>query len=415
MFELAPDGYIVVTANTDLLPVVAYSFENNFRLEGSAQNILVEILSADIKLRLNNISVLPEAMILKRNNHWERYLTGNIYDNRATFEQWPPEGSTSTGGWLETNWTQNAPYKNFCPIDPVTEQRSVVGCPATAMAQIVNYFETVNEMEFTDDEDDYYHSYAGRNYWIDDDSHIHDFLSFPLINQYLDSLRYKFENHLPLNNEEKAAISFACGVAARQVYTSQVSGTFGVNQAMEAYQRFGFEEAVLLDETNPDFYPFLSQNMMDGRPAHLAVVDEGWTMVTDGYNTDEYYHLNFGWGGSYNGWYLLPEEIPYGLTVIEGCVMNIAYPPLPSGENELLNNIPQIEFYPNPVSTHLTIKSETSKNTEFHIYHCTGEILKKGLLSKEGVLDVSDLPGGMYIIRLNEDAETIRFGKFIKY
>ena len=69
--------------------------------------------------------------------------------------------------------------------------------------------------------------------------------------------------------------------------------------------------------------------MMDARPAHLAIVDPGWTMghnvVVDGYNTDNYYHLNFGWGGSYNGWYLLPDEIPYGLTVIEGLIVDIAY------------------------------------------------------------------------------------------
>ena len=35
------------------------------------------------------------------------------------------------------------------------------------------------------------------------------------------------------------------------------------------------------------------------------------------------FHLNFGWGGPYNGWYLLPDEIPYGLTVIEGAIVDI--------------------------------------------------------------------------------------------
>jgi len=49
----------------------------------------------------------------------------------------------------------------------------------------------------------------------------------------------------------------------------------------------------------------------------------GHNVVIDGYNTDEYFHLNFGWGGTYNGWYLLPDEIPYGLTVIEGAIVDI--------------------------------------------------------------------------------------------
>ncbi len=61
-------------------------------------------------------------------------------------------------------------------------------------------------------------------------------------------------------------------------------------------------------------YPHLQQNIKDALPAHLALVDPGWTtghnVVVDGYNTNDYYHLNFGWGGSANGWYLLPQEVP---------------------------------------------------------------------------------------------------------
>lgn len=59
-------------------------------------------------------------------------------------------------------------------------------------------------------------------------------------------------------------------------------------------------------------------------------MDPGWqyghNLVVDGYNTDNYYHLNFGWGGSYDGWYLIPDEIPYGLTVIEGIIVDILQP-----------------------------------------------------------------------------------------
>jgi hypothetical protein len=67
--------------------------------------------------------------------------------------------------------------------------------------------------------------------------------------------------------------------------------------------------------------------MKDALPAHLAVVNPQWTtghnLVVDGYNTNDYYHLNFGWGGSYNGWYLIPDELPYQLTVIEGVIIDI--------------------------------------------------------------------------------------------
>jgi hypothetical protein len=48
-------------------------------------------------------------------------------------------------------------------------------------------------------------------------------------------------------------------------------------------------------------------------------------MVVDGYNTGGYYHINFGWGGSYDSWYLLPNELPLELTVIEGVIVDIIH------------------------------------------------------------------------------------------
>jgi TonB family protein len=71
----------------------------------------------------------------------------------------------------------------------------VAGCPATAMAQVVNYYKTINETVFSDVEDDYYHSYAGRNYWIDNDYIAIDFPSFPDLNAYLDTVTIGFENN----------------------------------------------------------------------------------------------------------------------------------------------------------------------------------------------------------------------------
>ncbi len=345
------------------------------------------------------------------------------------FQQWPDEGTTSTGGWLETNWTQSSPYDKYCPIDPVTSQRSYVGCPATAMGQIVNYYQTVNSTEFTDD-DDYYHSYAGRNFWIDDDYQDHDFLSFPEINDYLDSISTKYEDGNPLTNDDKAALSFACGVAASQVYTSQGSGTFGVDQAFDAYMKFGFADAVLMDDSDTNMFSVMSQNMMEARPAHLAVVNEQWTsghnVVVDGYNTDDYYHVNFGWGGSNNGWYLLPEEFPLQLTVIEGVIVSIAYPPI----NTNLFNIPtknrvNIKIYPNPANDFLEVELDLidSEKITVSIMDLFGRIIYKAkqntsaIQNKQGFslnlnyISNRKLSPGAYLLKV-ETAEYSTIAKF---
>jgi hypothetical protein len=314
----------VVSGSLNLPPIIAYSFTSNFQ-DGTNANPLYDMLFADITLRLENVQKLPKKIIQERYLEWNSYIEENpIVIGR--FEQWPPEGTTSTGGWLETSWTQQAPYNNFCPLDKANGGRSVAGCPSIAMAMILDYHKTTNDVMFNDS-DDYHHNYGGNNYWIDNDYVSYNFPSFPTLNGYLANLSSHYQNQTPTTDIDVAALTFACGVAAKQVYGSEGSGTFGVDQAFTAYRKFHCTTCTLIRDTDSNVYGRIAKNMIDALPAHLAVVDEGWTkghnLVVDGYNTDDFYHLNFGWGGVYNGWYLLPDEIPYGVTVLEGVIVDI--------------------------------------------------------------------------------------------
>jgi hypothetical protein len=325
VFDLNSPGYLIVTGSYDLPPVIAYSFTSNFQTNIDG-NPLFDLLYADLTLRLQYIQLVAEKTLEERHLQWDSYIKGTPLST-GKFEQWPPEGSTPTEGWILTDWHQSAPYNNFCPLDLAHGgARSVAGCPAVTMAQILNYHNTTMNVVF-DDSDDYYHAYGGNNYWIDNNYVQYSFKSFPQLNTYLSTLQSHYENQIPPTNDDKAAITFACGVAATQVYGASGSGTFGVNQAFEAYQRFNCTTISLLDENDPDLYERLSSNMKDALPAHLAIMNEeedsGHNLVVDGYNTDNFYHLNFGWGGSNNGWYLIPDDLPNELTVIEGIIVDI--------------------------------------------------------------------------------------------
>lgn len=332
--HLQPMGFIVVSADTELFPIYSYSFTNNFyRTDKNEFNPLDNLLKQNISNFLENKDLKTTEINKRINAEWNYYLSEYFNPNKnKELIQWPPAGTTSTGGWLETNWSQGNPYNQFCPLDLDNGGRSLAGCPAVALAMVINYYETVNSTTFTDD-DDYVHNYSGNNFTIDDDYVTYDFLNFPAINSFLSDITIKYNNQQTITDEQAAALTFACGVAATQVYSAGGSGTFGIDQAFEAYQKFNFASAELIDETNPDFYTIFSQNMIDGKPAHVASTDPppvtmGHNYVADGYNTDNYYHLNMGWGGSYNNWYLIPDEIPYGLTELEGAILNICDPPI---------------------------------------------------------------------------------------
>jgi hypothetical protein len=411
LVAIEPEGFMVVSADTGLPPILYYTFTGACPGDDAYAQQFISFISYDIAGRVDVLDNLPPSVVSERNRQWEDLLGGVAARDGRLFQQWPPEGTTPTGGWLWDNWTQSAPYNNFCPIDPVTNQRSVAGCPATAMAMVLNFYKTSNDTHF-DDSDDYHHNYAGRNFWIDDDYLEHGFISFPQMNDYLDTLNKHWGGGEGLTDDDKAALTFACGVAAKQVYTSSGSGTFGVDQAYNAYLRFGFTDAELMDETDTSLYTQLSSNMKNAMPAHLAVVTPAWDMghnvVVDGYNTDDYYHINFGWGGPYNGWYLIPEEIPYGLTVIEGVIVNIWFNP---GVG-ITGNEPAIilsDIFPNPAHDHinLAVTLDAPQVMVVRIMDMTGRLVSRFRIkgeqgSNRAKVDLSALPcPGLYLCEVN--------------
>ncbi|MDP2361056.1 MAG: C10 family peptidase [bacterium] len=323
--RLSPTGYVVVSADERLPPVLAYSRQAGFGALDPALNPLLDLIEADLAGRKAHLELVAEPVRRARRAEWQRLRTGAAREGERT-DYWPPEGSTSTGGWIEVRWGQGAPYNAFCPLDAVSGNRSVAGCPAVAMAQLLTLHRDTRGTRF-EAGDRYYHNYGGNQYWIDDAWESYDFPRFPDLNTHLDTLDAHWAAGTSLTVTDKAALVFACGVAARQVYHPQGSGTFGVNQAFTAWQRFGYGEARLLGPSNAAVYSILAQNMMNGHPAHLAVVTPTWNaghnVVVDGWNSDGFFHLNFGWGGPYDGWYLLPDEMPYNLTVLEGVIVDL--------------------------------------------------------------------------------------------
>lgn len=327
-------------------------------------------------------------------------------------------------GWaqqplLTTQWTQGSPYNQHCPADPLENNKhSYAGCPAVAMGQILNHLRTTQGTRF-DDADDYYTgNYFGRQFHIDDDWDMYSFPSFPQLNVLLDSVDARFQRGEELPDSLVSAVVFACGVACRQVYSasnSYGSGTFYVDQAFEAYQRFGFADCQLLREPDSMMYAILISNLQDGYPAHLAVESQdgmsGHNVVVDGYReSDGKFHLNFGWGGSLDGWYNIPAPggYSYGWTKIEGIIVNIipTTPPLavsaPSQPHSL-------EVYPNPATDCLFLRGLPSEAVDYTIFNVIGHQVAAG--STTGVIPVAELGGGLYLLRIDGDGrnETVKF------
>ena len=290
---------------------------------------------------------------------------------------------------------------------------SVAGCPAVAMGQIINYLRTTEGTRFADD-DDYAHYYAGRNYMIDDDWATLKFPSFPMLNVMLDSIDAAFQRGEELSDELAAALVFACGTALTQVYTSEASGTFYVDQAFEAYQRFGFADCVLIREPDSVMYATLISNLKAGYPAHLAVENPagtvGHNVVVDGYReSDGKFHINFGYGGTLDNWYDIPDpNFYYGMTKVEGIILNIIPNMGPLTVQEPIAQQP-LEVYPNPVSDVLHLKDLPCETMEYSIFNVLGQKVMAG--SSSETISVAGLGKGLYFLQVKGEnfCETAKF------
>lgn len=311
--------------------------------------------------------------------------------------------SLRADGFLGSHWTQDFPYNQLCPRDPLNNNSySYAGCPAIAMGQIINYLRTTQDTRFSD-EDDYVHYYAGRNYLIDDDWATLKFPSFPELNEMLDSVDATFQRGEPLSDLQAAAVVFACGTALRQVYTSEGSGTYTVDQAFAAYQRFGFTDCLLFRDPDSAMYATLISNLQAGYPAHLAVENPegtvGHNVVVDGYREEDgKFHINFGYGGPLDNWYDIPDaNFYYGMTKMEGIILNI-FPfsgPLDVQESAQRESL---ELYPNPVSEVLYMKNLPCASVEYSIFNVLGQKVAAG--SSYGTISVAALEKGLYFLQV---------------
>jgi len=320
---------------------------------------------------------------------------------------------------LTTQWSQGSPYNQLCPADPLENYKhSYTGCPATAMGQILNYLQTTQGTRFDDSDDYYTGNYVGRQFHIDDDWSVYDFPSFPQLNAILDSVDSTFHRGEELTDSMMAAIVFACGVACKQVYSasdSYGSGTFYVDQAFEAYQRFGFTDCQLFREPDSTMYAILISNLQDGYPAHLAVENpagtSGHNVVVDGYReSDGKFHINFGWGGSMDNWYSLPDPNGFscGWTKIEGLIVNI----IPTTPHEAVRETPRrqaLVVYPNPATEVLYIKDLPCEAVEYAIYDVYGQKMAAGVST--GAIPVAELNKGVYLLQVRGD----KFQKTAKF
>lgn len=297
--ELYPTGYIALSSDRDIRPIIAYSFTDDFRWDNAPDNLLYHVLRRDLELRKSAIPFTDRKIIVENNQLWKKYIDGKQAFLRTI------ETTETIGPWLDSNWDQGPPYNNYCPIDPGTGERSVVGCVATAMGMIVDYWEWPPSVTFNSS-DSYYSEGTTPAIWID------------AATANIDTIDYNSAGNQP-DSDTKAKISYACGVACGMHYSSDGSSSDTREVPDALLEKFDYDSADGVTIMSGSFYDILLENIEMAKPVELGIWGMGaggHAIVADGWKSTDEYHLNMGWGGYQNGWYFLPEGMPEGFNII---------------------------------------------------------------------------------------------------
>lgn len=208
---------------------------------------------------------------------------------------------------LSTTWNQLEPYNNLCPIDPTANnQRSAVGCVATAMAQVCNYWKwPLKPKAFTVD----YRCYNGVRVQND-----------------LSKSEYDWDNMLDDYNTTDswteaqanavAKLSFDLGTSVYMSYSYAGSGAqdasipyalerFGYN--CQLYYRSQYTKSTFIDLIKGDLD--MRQPMIFSGQGTAG----GHCFVADGYDSNNFIHINWGWAGSSDGYFDVDAMNPAAL------------------------------------------------------------------------------------------------------
>lgn len=234
----------------------------------------------------------------------ESRLLLTTYGPLIPFTSWNQDGLINSNSSIT--------YNQYAPIDPTTNERSLVGCVATGEAQLLYYWKFPQKISFS----------AADSYTQDDglitfdaDATKYSFPDFATLTTSLSKINYDF------NANEIALLSFAMGIKTQAMYSS--TGTGAISKA-STFGLVGFESGatkLFTDLSGPDWLaaePLVIGNIKAGQPVAMSVTDPvngNHFLLIDGYNdTNDTFHLDLGWGGAEDGWYDLPTFSPGGYT-----------------------------------------------------------------------------------------------------
>jgi hypothetical protein len=309
IINLNPKGFIIIPAFDAAPPVLGYSLENNYQAANQPENfsLWMDGYSKSIQYLIENNIQSDEG----NKAHWEDLLTNSNTKS--------PSSVTTVGPLIPCTWNQGSPYNYLCPADAGGPGGHVyAGCVATAMSQVM-----------------YYWRYPQQG----TGSHGYTYYPYGYLFADFGSTTYHWEEMISSTNSqnfEMAQLQSHLGVSVNMMYSPDGSGAYSNDAADALKNYFGYDQSLQLvykdNYTYEDWKTLLQSQVDAGQPMYYhGYGTGGHAFNVDGYQDTMFFHFNWGWGGSYNGYFHLFNLNPGGnsFTDGQGAIINF----FPAGNN----------------------------------------------------------------------------------
>ncbi len=306
-------GFVIVAADDCVQPILGYSIDGRLTmpLPPSVSSFLKGYENEIIHCKRNNILATSEII-----SQWTQLLESD----------YTPQNTTAFTPLLTTTWAQRPYYNNLCPDSSGTH--TLAGCVAIATAQVMKYWNwpTSGVGSYS-----YYHATYGNQY-ANFGNTTYDWNNMP--NSLSSSSTTAQVNAV-------ATLVYHVGVAVEMDYGIDGSGayinSYGYSSlacsenALKDYFRYkNTIHSVYRDEvTNSQWLATLNTELNAGRPVleRGGGNDGGHAFVCDGYDNNGLYHINWGWNGSYNGYFAHNNLNPGSLAFNNGNALVVGIEP----------------------------------------------------------------------------------------
>jgi hypothetical protein len=312
-FNMANNGFIMVAADDIVRPILGYSFESSYSDQNMPPQLTGLINNYKKQITTDVATQLPSTS--KIDAEWAKL---NKPSNEFTAVQKTLTSPDTLLGPLTTSlWDQGCCYNALCPYDVAAKDwcsHCVTGCTATAIAQVLYYWR---------------YPLQGQGSHTDSDH------SYGTLSANFGATKYNWNAMTDVCSGTDSAIAtliYHCGIAVDMNYGPNGSGAYpGANNALVTFFNYSpaLQNVYKTSYSDSAWSAILISELEAKRPVIYAGFNtsDGHCWVCDGYQGSGYFHFNWGWSGSFNGYYTIANLNPDGMDfVLDNEILYDIYP-----------------------------------------------------------------------------------------